>query len=191
MPKPDTWDRGWVLVKLLRRREVDTQTGCWIWTGVWHRQGYGRMSFTVGGRPVYKLVHHVAAWLWKGTPLDAGVRVVQECRNPACFNPDHLVVVGGGQAAVLRYVKKKYGIHLPRGEDHYRCRMTLFQAEMVRDALVEGTETKRQIADRVGVTWTQVNNIARGRSWTHIWGKKRTARSVLAAARARDEQAVS
>jgi len=70
------------LEKLLSRRSVDPETGCWIWTGYKNNYGYGTVQFE--GRK--QLVHRLAAILW----LKIEKWALHKCDTPACFNPDHL-----------------------------------------------------------------------------------------------------
>lgn len=75
--------------RLLAKRTVDTDTGCWLWGGsVCGGTGYGKLS--LGGRTYG--VHKVAAWLWKSVPILGGRFnvVCHSCDTPRCFNPDHL-----------------------------------------------------------------------------------------------------
>ncbi len=60
-------------------------TGCWLWTGRLHRNGYG--AFWDGKR--LALAHRVAHELFVG-PIPAGLTIDHLCRNPSCVNPTHL-----------------------------------------------------------------------------------------------------
>lgn len=63
----------------------EPNSGCWLWEGVQHRQGYGRVGF--GGRLV--LAHRLSYESHRG-PVPEGLVLDHLCRNPACVNPDHL-----------------------------------------------------------------------------------------------------
>jgi hypothetical protein len=77
-------------VRLLRRREVDPVTGCWLWTGAKNPFGYGNIG---GERGVPKNIntHRAAYELYVG-PIPPGMVVMHSCDRPACFNPAHLSV---------------------------------------------------------------------------------------------------
>src|SRR5215831_9613653 len=78
--------------RLSERCEVDHATGCWIYTGAWGEDGQGKVRV---GYKVYP-VSRVAAWLYlKGFRLWDVPLVLHKrwCPHPACFNPDHLVIV--------------------------------------------------------------------------------------------------
>lgn len=78
-----------VSARLIAKRVVDLETGCWIWTGSRNKAGYGSISWE--GRR--ESVHRVAYIVFVG-PIPDGLHIdhVYEagCRNNACFNPNHL-----------------------------------------------------------------------------------------------------
>jgi hypothetical protein len=80
------------------RCELDPITGCWVYTGCWERSGHGKIRV---GRRVY-CTARVAAWLYlPGFSLWEERIVKRRCNTPACFNPDHLEIVGN-QAEALK-----------------------------------------------------------------------------------------
>lgn len=65
---------------------VDSDTGCWVWTGaVTGSMGYG--SFYMNGR---KEVAHRAAYMLYVGPIPDGFDLDHLCRNPLCANPEHV-----------------------------------------------------------------------------------------------------
>ena len=79
-----------MISRLLQDREVDRDTGCWIWTGSWTPHGYGIIWWQ--GEPEF--VHRVAAHLFLNFDLDSGEHVYHTTRGcvRACYNTDHLAV---------------------------------------------------------------------------------------------------
>lgn len=65
--------------------EVDQATGCWVWTGAKHPEGYPEVR--VEGKIVRAHRHYYE--LHKG-PLGDGLVVHHTCGNRGCVNPDHL-----------------------------------------------------------------------------------------------------
>lgn len=58
---------------------------CWLWVAGKDTRGYGKVRWNGEAQ----LAHRVAYALTFGVIPD-GANVLQECRNPACCNPDHL-----------------------------------------------------------------------------------------------------
>lgn len=69
----------------LTQYDVDTATGCWVWNGLRHRQGYGYT--TVIGKPT---LAHRAAWEAANGPIPYGLLVCHACDNPPCIYVGHL-----------------------------------------------------------------------------------------------------
>lgn len=73
--------------KLLNKRIINPETGCWNWTGSTNPSGYGQLNDK--GRLIR--VHRVAAHIWKGLDLnDSKTCVLHKCDNKKCYNPEHL-----------------------------------------------------------------------------------------------------
>lgn len=72
--------------RMQRSREI-ADSGCWLWTGTMHENGYGLVS---AGIPVR--AHRAAYVLTKGA-IPEGFVIDHLCENKRCFNPDHLEAV--------------------------------------------------------------------------------------------------
>lgn len=62
--------------------------GCWLWTGLMSRQGYGFAS--LNGK---RIGAHRAAYMLLVGPIPTGLDLDHLCRHRACVNPDHLEAV--------------------------------------------------------------------------------------------------
>lgn len=66
--------------------EIDSASGCWVWTRELNREGYGRLEFQ--GKK--QLVHRLMFSIFVG-PLVEGLQVDHiDCISTACCNPEHL-----------------------------------------------------------------------------------------------------
>lgn len=72
--------------RLMAKRVI--KDGCWEWTG-WHNNlGYGYISWNGQDRPVHRLIMELL-----GRVPDPDFDVDHLCRNPGCWDPDHLEAV--------------------------------------------------------------------------------------------------
>lgn len=71
-------------VRLFKQRQIQPN-GCWLWTGLLDRDGYGRLHHD--GR--MRILHRIAFQALVG-PIPEGLTLDHLCRNRACFNPNHL-----------------------------------------------------------------------------------------------------
>lgn len=167
--RPHLTSKEYLTERLFRKREIDPFTDCWIWTGGWNRKGYGYLSLPRPHSRKYFLVHNLAAYIWLDMPLDNHKFIFHVCNMRACFNPKHFKVCKDRQT-----LSKLCGKHKrqPRGEDNGRAIITLETALDVRDALILGDETNKQIADRLGINNHIVYQIAHRKTWKHIWKLK-------------------
>lgn len=155
--------------RLLQRREVDAETGCWEWTGTRLRFGYGQIY--VSGK--MKLAHRMAWETWKG-PIPVGIQVLHACDNAPCFNPDHLFLgtpadnvedmdaKGRGNRPGLGQRPPE---RAPRGERNRHAKLT------ERDVLViraDETRTRSQLARAFGVSPQTIWQIRQRQTWRHI-----------------------
>jgi hypothetical protein len=67
--------------------KVDKSGDCWLWTGVVHGDGHGKMH--ISRKPVN--VKRIS-WFVNNGPLQKGLCVFSKCKNKHCVNPDHLWV---------------------------------------------------------------------------------------------------
>jgi hypothetical protein len=91
-----SWLRGFTAESWIDRRvvvkrfwnKVAKSDGCWLWTSVTSRDGYG--LFHLDGK--HQSAHRVAFVLTNGD-IPEGMELHHKCENPVCVRPDHLEVV--------------------------------------------------------------------------------------------------
>jgi hypothetical protein len=119
---------------------VDSETGCWIWQWTRAKGGYGKI--TRDGRT---WIAHVWFWMQRHGPVPEGLELDHLCRNPPCVNPDHLEPV------------------TPL-ENMRRCRATRLTLADVA-AIRASDEPHRVLAERFGVSPSNIRHIRRRESW--------------------------
>ena len=84
--------RAHILHRILKRVEIDTKTGCWLWqgrtSGTGRGGGYGRID--MGGTTM--AVHRVVYTNFYGI-IPHKKQVDHTCYNRRCCNPEHLELV--------------------------------------------------------------------------------------------------
>lgn len=122
---------------------VNATSGCWIWDGSLNHDGYG---YFVRARRQY-FAHR---WFYEEArgPIPANLELDHLCRNRACVNPDHL-------EAVTDTVNCRRGI---------ATKLTEAQVKEIRS--LQGVLLQRQIAERFGISQTNVSSILRRVTWT-------------------------
>jgi hypothetical protein len=85
----------WVDQRRFKQRvRIDEATGCHIWTGVLHKQGYGFVN--VYEKDTLKrsmaTTHRIALMTKLKKTILPHDYVLHSCGNPSCVNPDHLYI---------------------------------------------------------------------------------------------------
>jgi hypothetical protein len=150
----------------------EPNTGCWLWIGSLTSTGYGQLglgSKIDGTRRPHK-AHRVAYELYVGK-IPPGMGVLHRCDNPPCVNPQHLFLgtqkdnaqdMGRkGRSALQRHPE------IIRGESNPRAVLAEADAREIKRLKGEGLGPK-DIALRVGQTYSAVCGVYYGSSWSHI-----------------------
>lgn len=83
---------------------VAISDGCWEWTGLRDRAGYGRIGALVSQKWRSLGTHRLSFVLHNGD-IPPGICVCHRCDNPGCVRPDHLFL--GTVADNMRDMKTK------------------------------------------------------------------------------------
>ena len=131
---------------------------CWKWQSAKDRDGYGFISLK--GRPYY--AHRVSYCLAYGEP--GPIRVLHECNNPPCCNPNHLYL--GTQA---ENVKKSYLDRRVSREGEFSSNAHFYNEEVIkiRKRHDEG-ESQISIAQSLGVSPEVIYQIVNYRTYKKV-----------------------
>jgi len=155
--------------------KVRKTTGCWEWIGGRSASGYGSLR-DGHSRPVN--AHRLSWQLTYGIAPPADLWVLHACDNRLCVRPDHLFLGSaaensadmtkkGRAASGARNSKRLYPWTIQRGEDNGHAKLTGANVEAIRMACARG-ERQRDIAQKFGISQSQVSNLVRGSQWRHL-----------------------
>ena len=95
--------------KFWKKVSPEPNTGCWLWAGAMHTNGYGGGSYK--GRAMKA---HQMALMFSGVEIPKGSHVCHRCDNKFCVNPEHLYVGDRFTNAKDAVARGRYS----RGEAH-------------------------------------------------------------------------
>ena len=136
-----------------------TEDGCIEWTGSVLPSGYGSLSISGNA----KLAHRVAWEIANGSAVPTGLVVRHSCDNRLCVNIRHLSLgtYGDNSADMTSRNRQALGERVPT------AKMTERSVRELR-RLRESGLTYTQLAERFGISRTQVSNIVHRVSWKHL-----------------------
>lgn len=154
-----------------------TANGCWLWTGMLMKNGYGTIS--IAGR--LELVHRVSYMVHKGDiPKDLphvghkcdvyytpGDRTYRRCINPAHLeactnlgNHNHSAYVGRAARGPRS--------NAVRGIDQHSAKVTEDDVRIIREDYAARRANQTELAARYGVSAMAVSKIILRKTWKHV-----------------------
>ena len=119
---------------------VVAESGCWHWSSVLHRDGYGKFYFLGAQRQAHRVSYELFVGETKGK------WVLHKCDNRKCVNPEHLYLGGAKRNALDRSERKRYRVMVP-----------FSTVQEIRSLYATGQFTQEQIASRFGVKQPMVS----------------------------------
>ena len=130
----------------------EPNSGCWLWTGVCNRDGYGQ--FNSDG------AHRASFSIYRG-PIPLNMCVCHHCDTPCCVNPDHLFIGTQKENIADRHTKgRSKGGSLP-GDKNRNSKLTPKQVIAIR----EDARIQKDIANDYGISFKTVSKIKLGQRW--------------------------
>ena len=137
-----------------------TATGCRLWTGCVHKNGYGAIGVDGCGK---SLAHRVAYELFV-SPIPDGLWVLHRCDTPACVQPTHLFL-GSPQDNVDDMRSKGRGTI---GDNHPNSKLTDQEVAIVRELYDFALASQKELAAYYGVGKQTINAIVNRKSRKHV-----------------------
>jgi hypothetical protein len=131
---------------------------CWNWTASITNKGYGIIGWEEKNRSAHRL-----AWELTFGKIPEGLCVCHHCDNPACCNPSHLFLGTHKDNMNDRDQKGRDANHA--GENNGNHKITLKQAEEIRERYALGKERQVDIAKSFGVSQELISRIILHQSW--------------------------
>jgi hypothetical protein len=138
--------------------KVHKTDSCWIWTGYKDGKGYGRIGYN--GK-VEK--PHRVSWMIANGEIPEGMFVCHHCDNPSCVNPEHLFL--GTNNDNQRDMYNKGRGNKSHGEQHYRAKLTIEVADLIRKMYSTGCFSQRTLAKIFSVARAQIGAVINNKRW--------------------------
>lgn len=134
--------------------KVDITETCWLWTGPFIGQGYGRFWLNGKNHRAHRLMLEEKL----GRPIADGMVAAHApiiCHNRSCINPEHL------REATLSDNQSDRVL-----DNTHQSNVTLSESDvpLIRD----DTRSLTKIAEDYGVTYNAIFKIKHRQTWKHI-----------------------
>lgn len=154
--KPKVFRKKMTLDESLSKYQV-ADDGCWNWTGVIHRDGYG-LSFFNG-----KQIRAHRHMLLRSLGLqESELLALHKCDNRRCVNPDHLYLGTPKQNSTDMVSRNRQSRRF--GEDNSVSKIT----KEIAIAVFLDKRKHKDIARDYGIAVSTVSSIKVGSNWSHI-----------------------
>jgi len=130
--------------------------GCWVWTGMLDKDGYGSMK--IGGK---KVNARRLSWELHYGSIPEGMYVYRSCkRHHTCVNPNHLFISTPSDYKDTLYLQHPNTIHLSRF-------VTLCEEEVFNLLFAASFTTRKQLQGQFGISKVQLDRILDSRKVYH------------------------
>jgi hypothetical protein len=136
---------------------------CWIWTGNFRPNGYGRIS--IGSKKEGSEGAHRISWMLANKQdIPKGMHIMHKCDNPSCVNPNHLELGTPKDNTQDMIRKGRKSTVAPLGEENGNSLLDAEKVLLIRASTLNHAALGRQL----GVSPSCVRGVRSGRTWSHI-----------------------
>jgi len=145
---------------------VNTETGCWEWTGPKYANGYAMFYRWRGHKGRRTFSSHRISWsLHSGLDIPPKMVICHKCDVRHCVNPDHLFL-GTSRDNNLDTVKK--------GRANRTVGSSCSWAKLTEEAVMEiyatnGFGSQKMLAEKFGVGRGTISLVKKGIRWKHMY----------------------
>lgn len=128
-----------------------SEGGCWLFTGFRNKDGYGKIGTTPGkSEPAHRVMYKI-----KNGEIPKGRVVMHTCDNPACCNPEHLML-GTVNDNVQDMVKKGRNVALSKSD---KSKFSIDTINLIRAEYTGRRGQKLQLSKKYNCSPTTITNI--------------------------------
>ena len=131
------------------------ERGCRKWLMSCHGSGHGQFDFQKA---------HRVAWRLTFGPIPEGKNINHLCDVPPCCEPSHLWCGTQAENMLDMAAKGRGRRSAPRGEDSASAKLNWHVVREIRALRTTGW-TLRQLADKFGISPSQISNVANNLQW--------------------------
>lgn len=139
------------------KTKINSETGCWEWTGGLDALGYAPISFQSKLTKAHRL-----SWSVANGPIHDGLHVLHKCDVRHCVNPDHLFLGTHQDNMRDRDAKGRGGV--TTGVKHWAAKLNPVKAFEIRWHAAVGYK-QRDLAKMYGVSQRAVAQIIHNKTW--------------------------
>jgi hypothetical protein len=133
---------------------------CWVWRGAVDFDGYGMIQASVPSTRTLRAQR--VSWELNVGPIPEGLVILHLCDNKRCVNPAHLRPGTSGENTRDAADKGR----MADGVRNAAAKLTRRQVAEIRRLYDAKLATQVQLAERFGMSQSQISAIVRRESWT-------------------------
>lgn len=132
---------------------------CWIWTGA-TTKGYGQATYN----KQHGYAHRISWEIHNNSKIQPGKVCCHKCDEPLCVNPNHLFIGDHKDNVNDKIQKGRHRHGTLSGEQNGFSKVTKEIVEEIKLLKAKGL-TVRQIAEKIGISKSNVWLVATNKTW--------------------------